>query len=229
MPNTHLSCQNIQVITFDCYGTLIDWETGATQYMSGILGRTHSSLPVRRVFERWEEIQFIYLQDPYETYREILFHSLLDTLDELKIPYRDGDGDGFGEVFGTCQPFPDVPPGLARLKKKYKLGIISNIDDDILARSLTYLGTGMDFLITAERVGFYKPDPEPFKLALEMIGVAPSHILHAAFGYKYDLRPASELGMATCFVNRSGLALPPGYAPDITVASIADLAQALNT
>ena len=70
---------------------------------------------------------------------------------------------------------------------------------------------------------------EAFNMALEMIGVAPSHILHAAFGYKYDLRPASEIGMATCFVNRSGLALPPGYAPDITVTSIADLAQALNT
>lgn len=228
MINTNLENRRFKAITFDCYGTLIDWESGAMKYLSAILKRAHSSVPTRKVFERWEEIQFIYLQDPYEPYREILFHSLLDTLDELKIPYRDGDGDGFGEDIGNWQPFPDVPSGLARLKKHFKLGIISNVDDDIVAQSLSYMGTAIDFLITAERAGFYKPDPEPFKLAIELIGLPPADILHAAFGYKYDLRPASELGMSTCFVNRSGLALPEGFAPDLIVTSIADLAEALQ-
>jgi 2-haloacid dehalogenase len=228
MKNTDRLSSSFQVITFDCYGTLIDWEAGATKYMSEILARTKCTLPVKKVFERWEAIQFSYLQDPYESYREILFHSLLDTLDELKIPYRDGDGDGFGQAIGNWQPFPDVPPSLARMKPKYKLGIISNIDEDILARSLCYLGTGIDYIITAERAGSYKPDPEPFKLALEEIGIAPSHILHAAFGYKYDLQPSSKLGFSTCFVNRSGQSLPSGFKPDISVSSLAEMADVLS-
>jgi 2-haloacid dehalogenase len=228
MKNTDLSGASFQVITFDCYGTLIDWEAGATQYISEILARTKCALPVEKVFELWEKIQFGYLRDPYEPYREILYHSLLDTLDELKISYRDGDGDGFGEAIGKWQPFPDVPPSLTRLKQKFKLGVISNIDEDILARSLRYLGTSFDYIITAERAGSYKPDPEPFRLAMEEIGIAPSRILHAAFGYKYDLRPSSELGFSTCFVNRSALPLPSGFKPDITVLSLTEMADMLS-
>jgi 2-haloacid dehalogenase len=220
--------QRIKVITFDCYGTLIDWEAGAMEFMAEILRHSHSPLPARRLFDRWEEIQFGYLKDPYQPYREILYHSLLDTLDEMNIPYRDGDGDRFGEAIGTWQPFADVPQGLARLKKRYRLGIISNIDEDIVARTLGYLGTGMDCVITAERAGFYKPDPEPFLMAMERIAVPPQAILHAAFGYKYDLQPASAQGMATCFVNRSGMKLPAGFQPDLTVASVADLADRLG-
>jgi 2-haloacid dehalogenase len=226
--NHHNLSQRIQVITFDCYGTLIDWEAGAVEFMSHILRRANSPLPVGQLFERWEEIQFGYLRDPYELYREILFHSLLDTLDELKIPYRDGDGDHFGEAIGTWQPFADVPQGLARLKRKFKLGIISNIDQDILAQTLGTLGTGMDYIVTAERAGSYKPDPEPFRMALEEIALPPSSILHAAFGYKYDLQPAAAHGMATCFVNRSGMSLPPGCQPDLRVSSIGDLADQLG-
>lgn len=227
MTNTSIQ-KDIQVITFDCYGTLIDWEKGAIDIFKDILTRASSLLKPKRLFDRWEEIQFEYIRAPYEPYRDILYHSLLDTLDEFSIKCQDDDGDRFAHAIGRWQPFPEVPGALARLRKKFKLGIISNTDDDILDQSLHSLGVKMDYVITAESAGVYKPDPEPFHLAIERIGLPSSSILHAAFGVKYDLGPAARVGAKTAFINRSGIKLPPQFSPTLTVDSLNDLATALG-
>ena len=223
-----LEIQDIQVITFDCYGTLIDWEKGAMRVIEDITRASSSDLPPEKLFNRWEEIQFEYIQDPYEPYREILYHSLLDTFDEFQIKYHDGAGDRFSDAIETWQPFPETPGALSRLGKKFKLGIISNIDDDILEQTLHYLGVSFNYLITAERAGFYKPDPEPFRVALEEIGLPAHQVLHTAFGYKYDLGPAKQLGMSTAFVNRTGIVLPGQFEPTMTVRSLTELGDRLE-
>ena len=218
---------DIDAITFDCYGTLIDWERGLRTYVHHLLVQKRVSVPVDEVVKVWEHIQFEMIRGPYQKYRIIMAESMLDSLGEFKINGEADDGRELAHAMGTWRPFKDVPEGLARLKKKFRLGIISNTDRDIIARTLRYLGVDMDVVVVAEDVRAYKPATAGFEEALKRLGLPAGRVLHAAFGVAYDLGPARRLGMKLAFVRRSamGKVEPP---PDLEVHSITELADRLG-
>jgi 2-haloalkanoic acid dehalogenase type II len=135
-------------------------------------------------------------------------------------------GPGLARSVAEWEPFADTTRALRRLAKRRRLAIVSNIDRDLLADTVGRLQAPFSALVTAEDARAYKPDPRPFQLAIEGLALPPERILHAAFGWKYDLAPAHALGMRTCFVNRGNVA-GVEEPRDLEVPSLEALAELL--
>jgi 2-haloacid dehalogenase len=215
----------IRAITFDCYGTLVDWETGIREWAAALLARKGASITPQEFYERWETHQFSLLS-PYRGYRDLAARAVERVLRDLKLPIEPDDGPSLADAIPKWKPFADTPEALRRLSGSYKLGVISNMDNVVLFETISRLGGPIHIRTSAEDARAYKPDPAPFKLMLSRLGLEPADVLHAAFGWKYDLGPARELGMQTCFVNR-GNVKPEGVSADFEVSSLAALADRL--
>jgi 2-haloalkanoic acid dehalogenase type II len=206
----------IKVATFDCYGTLVDWEGGAAAFLYE-LARRHEPEPPpgRELRERWEELQFDLLRGDYAPYREILASSLRAWADERGYELDDADGEALARSMESWQPFPDTVPALRAARAAgLRLWIVSNTDRAIIAHSLRHLEVEFDGVTVAEDCRAYKPSDAPFERALDEIGVGPHEILHVAFGFKYDLAAAQRHGMRTAWVNRHREPAPGPERPD---------------
>jgi 2-haloacid dehalogenase len=227
----------IKAITFDCYGTLIDWERGIRDFVQPILNRAAPSrreqaearptVSIDDWLVRWEHIQFQMLK-PYRPYREVLARSYEATMQYFELESFVDDAAGLARSLPDWPPFPDTTRALRRLARRYQIAIVSNIDRDLLAATVASLAAPFSSLVTAEDARAYKPDPKPLALARERLGLRPDEMLHAGFGWKYDLAPARALGMHTCFINRSGEPRPAGEPPELEVPSVEALADALS-
>lgn len=223
----------IRAITFDCYGTLVDWETGIRAFITPILkksrgthyeGRPHIA-PDDWIRE-WEARQFALLQ-PYRPYREILMQSFGDTMRHFLLESFADDGPAFVRSLAAWPLFDDVRPNLKRLARRHQLGVISNIDDDLLAESVGQMAAPFSVLVTAEQVGEYKPALAPFTYAAERLGLGPESILHVAFGEKYDLAAARRAGFRTAWLRRHEAA-PPSVETDFRCDSLPALCALLE-
>ncbi len=172
--------KDIRAITFDCYGTLVDWEGGAKLSLRALLQKRRlrdagllQAEFLDELFGAWERAQWTRIQQSYAPYRQIAAESLEQVAAEHELPLSGGDARAFADSISTWQPFPDTPAALAKLKQKARLGIISNIDDDILAASVAHLRVGFDLLMTAEQARAYKPSSLPFRRALERLRPTP--------------------------------------------------------
>ncbi len=212
-------------VTFDCYGTLIDWDAGIRNFLRDLLNSKSASADLDSLHRRWEEIQFELIQREYRPYKDILKLSLEATLREFGIQYVSEDGDAFATSMPTWRPFPDVPSSLTKLKRHARIAIISNTDNDILRESVKLMGVEFDALVTAEDAKVYKPSPRIFEFALKQLNESPERILHVAFGFKYDLAPAKQVGMTTCWLNRSGEPKPEGIEPDFVASTMNDVVK----
>lgn len=198
-----------KAITFDCYGTLIDWESGIQQFFAERLAAHNiEGMDPRALQHKWEEIQFVYIQEQYHPYREVLRDTMRMTLDTAQIPYAEEEIEAFAASMGRWQPFPDTKEAILELQKILKVVLITNTDDAIIAETERTIGVKFDEIITAEQAGAYKPSHKGFLLARERLGLPMSDIWHAGFGFKYDIVPATELGYTTVWVNRQGEARP---------------------
>ncbi len=187
-------------VTFDCYGTLIDWETGIREFFRDAIGRDEG---LNELIEEWEEIQFQMIQGPYRRYAEILRESLREAFERRGIEYRPEMGEAFVHALPGWKPFAETNPALERLRAKgLKLGIISNIDDALLAETVKHFPVPFDLLLTAEQARGYKPGDAGMRLALARIGLPARQVTHVAFGDRYDLATARSCGMQVVFVNR---------------------------
>lgn len=196
-------------ITFDCYGTLIDWESGIQQFFrERMAAHNIEGMDPRELQHKWEEIQFVTIQEAYRPYREVLRDTMRMTLDISQIPYAEQDLDEFANSMGRWQPFPDTKEAILELQKLTKVVLLTNTDDDIIAETERTIGVKFDDIITAQQAGAYKPSHKGFFLARERLGLPVSDIWHAGFGFKYDIVPATELGHTTVWVNRQGEARP---------------------
>lgn len=212
-------------VTFDCYGTLIDWDSGIRSFLQELVARKGVSVDLDALHQRWEAIQFELIQQAYRHYKDILRLSLESALKEFGIPYEPADGEAFAASMPTWQPFPEVPAVLRELKSLTRIAIISNTDNDILAESVRLMGVTFDALITAEDARVYKPNPAIFAFALQRLREEPHRILHVAFGFRYDLGPAKQVGLTTCWLNRKGEPMPEGAAPDFVLTDFTQLPQ----
>jgi len=214
--------------TFDCYGTLIDWEAGIRAVFSDLLRARGAAIDVAAFLARWEAIQFDMIQGPFRLYREILRDSVRATLEAFGLPYHPADGQRFAESMATWPPFPEVRDALERARTRVKLAIISNTERAILERSVALIGTRFDELVTAEEARAYKPARAPFRLALARLGLPPAAVVHVAFGFQYDIAPARDLNCMTVWVNRHGVARPPGPVPDAEIRDLSELPALLG-
>jgi 2-haloalkanoic acid dehalogenase type II len=203
--------------TFDCYGTLIDWEGGAAGFLYQLAVREGDDRARngREIRDRWEAVQFELVTGPYKPYKQILAESLEALADERGWQYDAADGEALVSSMRSWQPFPDTIPALSRTREDgVKLAILSNTDHDIIEHSLKHLEVPFDEVVTAEDVGSYKPSDANFERVLETIGAPPERVLHVAFGFKYDIGPAQRAGMKTAWVNRHAEAAPGPERPD---------------
>lgn len=209
--------ETITTATFDCYGTLTDWEGGLGNFLyDTALRHGDDDAPSGNELRlRWETIQFEIIQGPYRSYKSALAESLRVWCGERGYPYTDADGEAIVRSMRSWQPFHDTKPALERAKAAgMKLVIMSNTDRDIIAHSLKHMGVGFDDVITAEDCGVYKPGLSFFEQSLARIGEAPERMLHVAFGFKYDIGPAQRLGWKSAWVNRNAEAKPGPETPD---------------
>ena len=206
-----------RVATFDCYGTLVDWEGGVGAFLYDLaLRRGDPDLrPGQELRDRWEAIQFGLLGGPYRPYREILAESLRRHEAERGYEWDPEDGAALARSMRSWQPFPDTRPALHQVRERgLRLVIVSNTDRDIIEHTLRHLEVPFDGVVTAEDCGAYKPAETVFRQALEWIGEPPDRVVHVAFGFRYDIGPAQRLGMRTAWVNRHVEAAPGPERPD---------------
>lgn len=198
-----------KAITFDCYGTLIDWEMGIQRFFAESLdAKGIGYVDSRTLQTEWEEIQFQYIQEKYRPYRQVLRDTLRMVFNNHRIPTNNEEFDEFADSMGYWKPFPDTRDAILELQKYVKVALITNTDDDIIQETEKTIGVKFDEIITAQQAGAYKPSHKGFHLARERLGLPKEEIWHAGFGFKYDVVPATELGYVTIWVNRQGEVRP---------------------
>lgn len=195
--------ETVALVSFDCYGTLVDWERGMREALDPIVRR--HGLPAT-----WEELTGLYIEtemeveETYRPYCEVLEIALGRTFLEYGIRLDKVERRAFVDSIRRWPPFPETRETLQRLRAAgRRIAILSNVDGDILAESVRAIGVTPDLTVTAEDVGSYKPAPGHWMRLLERGGVPKSGILHAAASLVHDIRPAAALGFRTAWINRS--------------------------
>jgi 2-haloacid dehalogenase len=220
------------VLTFDCYGTLIDWETGYLDALRGALGAAVDGVGDDELLDRVAELEPP-AQVPYRPYREVLAQVLGTIAAERGVALGDEARAAFGGSVVDWPAFADSGEALRRLQSRFALAVITNCDDDLFAASEARLGVAFDLVVTAQQVGAYKPDTAGFGVAHARIaaelGVPSARILHVAQSIFHDHVPAKALGMQTVWIDRrdgrAGGATPPAEAtPDARFTSMAAFA-----
>ena len=181
-------------ISFDCYGTLIDWESGILPVLRTLLGNHGQSLPDAALLELYGEFEAEAESGPYQSYRDVLQAVVRAFANRLHFEASSAEIRSLGESVRAWPPFPDTVRALHELQKRYKLAVISNIDDDLFAETRKHLGVEFDGVITAERARSYKPSINNFQIALRTLALSPDRLLHAAQSIYHDVVPARSLG-----------------------------------
>jgi len=229
-----LNFEDFQVLTFDCYGTLIDWEHGIWEALHSILATHHVDLARDKALELYGELETEAERGEYHEYKTVLKTVLKGFGSRLGFAPTQTELQRFSESVKDWPAFPDSARALQELKKKYKLAIISNIDDDLFAFSARRLHAQFGWIITAQQARSYKPSLNNFHLAFERIGLPQNKILHVAQSLFHDIVPAKALGLSTVWINRGhnqeGFgATPPAQAkPDLEVPDLQTLAYKMG-
>jgi 2-haloacid dehalogenase len=225
-----LDFDRFKAITFDCYGTLIDWETGLLGALRPIAHARSKLLSDSEILAIYGEIE-PKLQNPYRHYREVLALAAREFGERLGFAVSEAEAKSLPDSLKSWQPFPDTNAALARLKSRYKVAIISNTDDELIGATLKHFNIRFDEVVTAEQAQAYKPSVAPFQLALKRLGVGHDEVLHAGQSVHHDVLPAQSLGMAAVLVVRRGFGAtkPTAGIPDLTVPDLRTFAElALN-
>jgi 2-haloacid dehalogenase len=227
-------------ISFDCYGTLIDWESGILPVLRAVLANYGQSLPDAAILELYGEFEAEAESGPYQSYRKVLESVVRAFADRFHFQASSSEIHSLHESVHSWLPFPDTVPALRELQRRYKLAVISNIDDDLFAETRKHLGVEFDGVITAEQARSYKPSLDNFRLALRKLALSPDGLLHAAQSVYHDVVPARSLGISSVWVNRksarpgigavrASVALASEKQADLEVPDLASLAKAAMT
>ncbi|HET6850607.1 MAG TPA: HAD family hydrolase [Gaiellales bacterium] len=208
-------------LTFDCYGTLIDWNGG----ISTVLAAVFEPDDVPRLLSRYHELEPRIEAERYRSYRQVLDLCLSGLAMEEGRGLADGESTALSESLPRWPAFPEVPDALAQLQADgWRLAILSNCDRDLIAASLPRLGVRFDRVITAEDVGSYKPDHGHWQRFWELTGADRDLQVHVGASLFHDVAPAGELGIRSVWVNRLGE--PAGPDPDREVRDLGGVPDA---
>jgi 2-haloacid dehalogenase len=226
-----LDFTHFQVLTFDCYGTMIDWETGIFSALRPILAAHGKEISDSALLELYSELEASAEQGEFRRYRDVLQSVVRGFGKRLGFSPTDAEVRSLSESLRNWQPFPDTVEALRQLKSRYQLAVISNVDDDLFATTAPKLGVAFNHVITAEQAACYKPCMRIFELAEERIGVSRGQWLHVGQSIYHDVVPAQSLGLATVWVNRpsprpgAGAAKTAAGKPDLEVPDLRTLAE----
>jgi 2-haloacid dehalogenase len=187
--------------TFDCYGTLIDWNAGIEAELERLFGVAEP----QRLLARYHELEPRVQEEAYRGYRQVLTLTLKRVAAEEGLPIPEGDTGALAASLPSWPPFPEAPAVLEELRRRgWRLAILSNTDRDLIAASQERLGVAFDRTIVAEEVRSYKPMHGHWTAFFERTGAAPERHVHVAQSHFHDIVPASELGLRTVWINRLG-------------------------
>lgn len=218
-------------LTFDCYGTLIDWERGILNALQPVLATHGIDAGEDELLERYARHEAALEAGSYVPYRDVLAGSLRALCAELGFSATDDEARAFAQATADWPAFHDTAPALRRLHERFRLGVITNCDRDLFSLSNRRLGVAFDWVVTAEDARRYKPSLTPFELAFGTIDVPRERILHVAQSLYHDHVPAKELGLTTVWVDRrhgrpgSGATPRATAMPDLTVPDLKTLAD----
>jgi len=221
-------------LTFDCYGTLVDWETGILSALRPVLERHGVRSADGALLTRYGRLEAAVESGPYRLYREVLREVMAGLGEELGFVPDEADLAALPDSLGDWPLYADTADSLLQLRSRFGLAIVSNIDDALFAATARRLPVCFDQVITAEQVRSYKPGRAHFDATLLRLGVPREAVLHVAQSLFHDHVPAQELGFATAWVNRpsrypGGSATPPAAAsPNLEVPDLASLVRALG-
>jgi len=220
------------VLTFDCYGTLIDWETGLLSALRAELAGAVGDVPDEDLLEAFAAVEHA-AEIPYQPYRDVLAQALREVGARYGAAPSAEQQTRFGGSVGDWPAFADSSQALERLQRRYRLVPITNCDDDLFADSAARLGITFDEVVTAQQAGAYKPDERPFLLAFERLGVPRERILHVAQSLFHDHVTAQRLGLTSVWINRrsgrtgDGATPQAQAAPDLELPDLRSLADLL--
>jgi 2-haloacid dehalogenase/putative hydrolase of the HAD superfamily len=215
------------LITFDCYGTLIDWESSIISAFQSEAAKDGVELQSDQIIEAYAAEEPSVESAPYRSYREVLAETASRVAAKLGWNLTVERAGFLAASLPEWQPFPDTNPALERLARRFQLGILSNIDDDLLTATRRHFTADFDLIVTAQQVKSYKPGLAHFKEAIVRAG--EKRLLHAAQSYFHDVVPTSKLGIPVVWINRKGSRVEPGApVPTHEVRTLAELANLLG-
>lgn len=224
-----------RVLTFDCYGTLIDWEGGITKLVRPWLADLDPQVPPNRLLTSFARVQTKLQQvRPVLLYTDVMRRTWSDIEDTFGWQTDAAHANAFANSVGTWPPFPDTVESLRYFERFYRLAILSNVDNSSLGRTLKLLQVPFALTVTAQDAETYKPSLALFNKAIAMledIGISRNEILHVAQSKFHDINPGRELGLTTVWVNRrhdqkgSGATLATEAEPHLTITSLEELVE----
>lgn len=197
-----INFDDFEVLLFDCYGTLIDWESGILSGIKPILFKHNIDFSDNKILELYAELEVKIENGNYIKYKNVLRRVVEEFGKKLNFKPSSIELECLVKTFDNWMPFPDTVDSLKKLKEKYRLAILSNVDDDLFTISAKHLKVKFDYIITAERVKSYKPSLKNFKFAIDKIGISEDKIIHVAQSLYHDIIPAKGLGLSTIWINR---------------------------
>jgi 2-haloacid dehalogenase len=217
------------LLSFDVFGTLVDVRAGSYGAFRAILRECGAlNVDVKAFWEHWEERNIAHYWEPYRSYKDICALSLAETLHRYQVRGDPALIRHYFGAFANFEVFPDVMPALDALSRKYRLALVSNIDDDLLDQ--TPLNRAFGLHCTAQRARGYKPDGTLFQYLIAHAGVPKRAILHSGQSQFTDMVGAKPLGLTVAWINRRGVALHESVPrPDFTLRGVGDLLPLLET
>ncbi len=220
--------KDIKWVTTDCYGTLIDWEKGIADAFEKEAKRDELTIDTEALLKRFFEVQAQIMSGSYELYAEVLRRAAVTVAEEIEWTIEPSRAQFLPDSVAYWPPFREANAAMDRLKERYDVGIVSNIDDKLLGISRRHLRTELDLVVTAQQVRSYKPDNTHFRECARRIGGKKGWV-HIASGYDSDVAPCLKMNVPVIWVNRSGEKLESGRkAPDATVKNFRDAAAKLG-
>ncbi len=229
-----LNFEHYKALTFDCYGTLIDWEAGLLACLQPFLQGKGIFLADGDVLALYARFEPEAEHGPFKIYKAVLRQCMHSLAAHLGFELLVNEENLLAEGIRDWKPFADTVVALAQLQKQYKLCILSNIDEDLIAHSQQWLQVPFDAVVTAEQLGTYKPADAHFRAAPARLGIPQDQILHVAQSLYHDIAPARALGMACVWVNRRRGQAGTGATPasdaqaDLEVGSLGELAEMIQ-
>jgi 2-haloalkanoic acid dehalogenase type II len=211
-----------KVITFDCYGTLVQWYEVLLREIDVTLGRHEASgVSASAVLDSFSaQGRRLTAERPHRLYKDILRTGFVAAFAEHGLAPNADEIERIALSPMTMGPHPEVPDVLRRLRERYKLAIFTNSDDDLIAPTVARIGVPFDYVITAEQAQAYKPSRQLFEYGYRRMGIAPNETVHVAMGMYWDMKARHELGLRGIWVNRRGEAGNPDWLP---YAEVSDL------
>jgi 2-haloacid dehalogenase len=229
-----INFQQFEVLSFDCYGTLINWESGILSAFKKILYNHNIHLRDNEILELFAQQESLHESGDYLKYRDILKNVVCHFAKTFNFKPTESEANALAESIQNWEPFPDTVEALKALKTRYKLTIISNIDDELFAYSAKKLEVEFDWIITAEQVKSYKPSVQNFEMAIQRMGITPDKLLHVAQSIYHDIVPAKTMGITAVWVNRRkgqegfGATVPASSNPDLEVPDLKSLVSLIG-